>query len=49
MCPKSKMQRNTLAEPLTIADNTGNYELGFDCDKCEMTVTKKESTEKNSK
>lgn len=41
MCPKFKMKNATLAEPLTLSDNTGNYELGFDCDKCEMTVTKK--------
>jgi putative protease len=44
MCPKvQNMQGKALAEPLTIADNTGNYALGFDCDKCEMTVTKKGS------
>ena len=44
MCPKLKDRKgNELAEPLTIADNTGTYALGFDCDKCEMTVTQKES------
>ncbi len=41
MCAKMKMKRNAPAEPLTIADNTGAYVLGFDCEKCEMTVTKK--------
>jgi putative protease len=41
MCPKSKIKNEPPAEPLTIADNTGNYALGFDCDKCEMTITKK--------
>ena len=41
-CQKKK--GDALAEPLTIADNTGNYILGFDCEKCEMTVTKKHSS-----
>ena len=42
MCAKMKMQRAAPAEPLTIADNTGTYVLGFDCNACEMTVRKKE-------
>jgi putative protease len=41
MCPKLKKQSRTVAEPLVLADNTGKYELGFDCDKCEMKVTRK--------
>ena len=44
MCPKKKMKSDPPAEPLAIVDNTGNYTLGFDCEKCEMTVTKKESS-----
>ncbi len=45
MCPKlQNMKGKALDEPLTIADNTGNYALGFDCDKCEMTVTKKHTS-----
>lgn len=44
MCPKLKNSKgSTFAEPLAIADNTGSYALGFDCDKCEMIVTKKVS------
>ena len=38
MCQKMKMKRTPLVEPLSLVDNTGNYELGFDCNKCEMTV-----------
>ena len=38
---KKKKKGQAPAEPLTIADNTGAYVLGFDCEKCEMTVTKK--------
>ncbi len=36
----SKMGDNIpgIVEPLVLTDNTGEYELGFDCDKCEMTV-----------
>jgi len=41
ICPKKKMKCDAPAEPLTIADNTGQYQLGFDCDRCEMTVSKK--------
>lgn len=29
------------AEPLFISDKTGRYKLSFDCQKCEMIVTKK--------
>lgn len=41
MCTKLNTKSNALAEPLILTDNTGNYELDFDCDKCEMTVRKK--------
>ena len=30
------------ADPLVLADRTGSYLVRFDCDRCEMTVTKKE-------
>jgi putative protease len=40
-CAKLNTKSAPLAEPLTIADNTGTYALGFDCDRCEMTVSKK--------
>jgi len=41
MCAKLNTKSNALAEPLILSDNTGNYELDFDCDKCEMIVRKK--------
>ncbi|WP_319585732.1 U32 family peptidase [uncultured Desulfobulbus sp.] len=41
ICPQSKGKIETFEEPLTLADKTGSYTLGFDCDQCEMTVTKK--------
>ncbi len=40
MCPKMSSRPVELAGPLTIMDNTGVYELGFDCRKCAMTVRK---------
>jgi len=42
LCPRMKRQARPLAEPLTLADNTGQYALRFDCDRCEMMVSKKE-------
>ncbi|MDK9705521.1 MAG: U32 family peptidase [Desulforhopalus sp.] len=43
MC--SKMAGNTpeITEPLVIVDNTGEYQLVFDCHKCEMTVRKRQN------
>jgi len=38
LCHKIKKQNGILMEPLTLADNTGEYTLEFDCEKCEMTV-----------
>ncbi len=38
LCHKIKKQHGVLREPLTLADNTGEYTLEFDCEKCEMTV-----------
>ncbi|MCP4338323.1 MAG: U32 family peptidase [Desulfobulbaceae bacterium] len=40
ICPKMGNKTDGIAGPLTIMDNTGEYELGFDCLKCEMTVRK---------
>jgi putative protease len=41
MCPHSQRKNETFEEPLSLADKTGSYALSFDCDQCEMTVTKK--------
>lgn len=41
MCPQAKMKSNPPAEPLILTDNTGKYQLDFDCGKCEMTITQK--------
>jgi putative protease len=39
MCPKMAGGKVTeIVEPLVLVDNTGEYQLGFDCDCCEMTV-----------
>lgn len=37
-CPRMNDTQRHLVEPLTLVDNTGEYELGFDCSVCEMTV-----------
>jgi putative protease len=42
MCTKLNAKSSAFAEPLLLADNAGNYELDFDCDKCEMIVRKRE-------
>jgi putative protease len=41
ICPKMNHKADKLAAPLTLIDNTGEYELGFECQKCEMTVRKR--------
>jgi 23S rRNA 5-hydroxycytidine C2501 synthase len=46
LCPKMNDKTDAFAGPLTITDNTGEYELGFDCQKCEMTVRKPKKEEK---
>ena len=38
ICPKMSKKADAIAAPLIIVDNTGEYELGFDCARCEMTV-----------
>ncbi len=45
-CPFINKKADELAEPLLISDNTGTYELGFDCKKCEMTVKKQQDRKK---
>jgi len=43
ICPKMTNHPYGGAGPLTIIDNTGEYVLSFDCQKCEMTVRKLKS------
>ncbi|MFH0783103.1 MAG: U32 family peptidase [Pseudomonadota bacterium] len=40
MCPKMVGKVSGSVETLVLADNTGEYQLGFNCDSCEMTVRK---------
>ena len=42
MCPKMGGNVQAIVEPLILVDNTGEYQLGFDCDSCEMTVRKRQ-------
>jgi putative protease len=37
-CPSTTRQNSRHSEPWTITDNTGTYELAFDCRRCEMSV-----------
>jgi 23S rRNA 5-hydroxycytidine C2501 synthase len=41
ICPKMVGHGLGVAEPLVLADNTGEYQLEFDCVRCEMTVRKR--------
>jgi putative protease len=41
LCRRQKKGPAALAEPLILADRTGQYALSFDCTRCEMTVRKK--------
>ena len=47
-CPKMGNTADGVLGPLTIKDNTGEYELDFDCTKCEMTVRKLKSKGQDS-
>lgn len=38
LCPQLRRQKVELAEPLVLVDNTGEYELRFNCRRCEMEV-----------
>lgn len=40
ICPKMGGKKGKYAEPLTLTDNTGEYELEFDCLRCEMVIRK---------
>ena len=42
ICPKVDQGVLEIVEPLVLIDNTGEYQLAFDCDRCEMTVRKRE-------
>lgn len=42
ICPKMGQNVSGIVEPLVLVDNTGEYLLGFDCERCEMTVRKRE-------
>jgi hypothetical protein len=46
ICPKMHKKADKFVEPFTLVDNSGEYELGFNCKKCEMTVRKRKSKEK---
>ncbi|WP_136808736.1 peptidase U32 family protein [Desulfosediminicola flagellatus] len=41
ICPKISPKVKKLAEPLTLTDKTGVYELEFNCAQCEMVLRKK--------
>jgi 23S rRNA 5-hydroxycytidine C2501 synthase len=38
LCPMIDRHAQRLIEPLSLTDNTGTYELAFDCRRCEMSV-----------
>jgi len=38
LCPKDSREAAEIQEPLVLCDNTGCYELRFDCGRCEMLV-----------
>ncbi len=41
ICPKMNKIADKFAAPLVITDNTGDYELSFNCQKCEMIVRRR--------
>ncbi len=41
ICPRENRVTVKLLEPLSLCDNTGCYELQFDCCKCEMRVLRR--------
>jgi collagenase-like PrtC family protease len=43
ICPKDHKGAAKLPEPLTLCDNTGCYELEFDCGSCEMRVLRRKN------
>ncbi|MBU1567306.1 MAG: U32 family peptidase [Proteobacteria bacterium] len=42
ICAKMGHNVSEIVEPLVLVDNTGEYQLGFDCDRCQMTVRKRD-------
>lgn len=48
MCPKMVGNVSEATEPLVIVDNTGEYQLAFDCIRCEMTVRKRQKYNKGA-
>jgi len=46
LCPNIGKLKNQLIEPLILVDNTGEYDLDFDCGKCEMIVKIRNSEQK---
>lgn len=44
MCPKNYGERQVPAKPLFLTDNSGFYEVCFDCGKCEMRMKKSSLT-----
>lgn len=49
LCPHANRSKNAPKEPLSLTDKTGTYLLGFNCRKCEMTVTRKGPWRKTGK
>lgn len=45
ICPKVEKKKRVAEEKLTLADNCGEYELSFDCARCEMIVRCKSKRE----
>lgn len=46
ICPKVSKNAVQPEEPLTLTDNTGVYELEFNCTQCEMVVRKRQPDKK---
>ena len=40
ICARKKKNQQGKGEPLILADNTGSYQVHFDCDACEMIITR---------
>jgi putative protease len=43
ICPKDHKGAAKIPEPLILCDNTGCYELEFDCGVCEMRVMRRKN------
>lgn len=40
ICSRTGKEPHTAAEPLILTDNTGRYRVSFDCERCEMRITR---------